>query len=474
MSVQENEMEFNGIEREIFRKCCIAGCAKIKEYLERRDNWIMVTRDSKKYRNKGQRKTTIKTIMGEVEYERNLYIYTDENGAKRSVFLLDEAMGIGGAGAMSGLLCGLIVGAACNGTYRDAAQSVSEMTGQSISHTAAWEVVQALGKQVETEAQEAARRAERSEGRGRAETEVLFVEKDGIWLHLQGKARTKDEKSKEMKVAIAYDGSEKEGTNRYRLTGKVAAATFDSAEQFGELMEGAIAEEYNVDEIKLRVVNGDGAAWIKQGVDDATVVYQLDPYHRNKAVTKNVDDKSTQKKIFQLLSSKQIDKLLEYIDVSANSTEDEAKQKKLRALWGYFDKNKEGLVDWKERGLEAPEAPEGKEYRGLGAMESNVFTIIGNRMKGGRACWSIDGANNLARLLALKYTGKLRSALSGLVSRVLPQKYAEDVNVNMSAAQAPDHDGKGYEMHRAGAAPATPTYKFMRDIARGGSVFEQG
>ena len=32
-------------------------------------------------------------------------------------------------------------------------------------------------------------------------------------------------------------------------------------------------------------------------------------------------------------------------------------------------------------------------------MESNVFTLIGNRMKGRRECWSIDGANNLAVLL---------------------------------------------------------------------------
>lgn len=37
-------------------------------------------------------------------------------------------------------------------------------------------------------------------------------------------------------------------------------------------------------------------------------------------------------------------------------------------------------------------------------MESNVFTLIGNRMKGRRACWSIDGGNNLAALLCRFYS----------------------------------------------------------------------
>lgn len=29
-----------------------------------------------------------------------------------------------------------------------------------------------------------------------------------------------------------------------------------------------IAREYNIDEIRMRILNGDGAAWIKHGMDD--------------------------------------------------------------------------------------------------------------------------------------------------------------------------------------------------------------
>jgi hypothetical protein len=170
-------------------------------------------------------------------------------------------------------------------------------------------------------------------------------------------------------------------------------------------------------------------------------------------------------------NTKQIDKLLIYIDALANSVEDEQEEQKLTALLSYFTANKDGLIGYQQRGLDLPKPPNGKEYRRLGAMESNIFTIIGNRMKGGRACWSVKGGNNLARLLTLKHTNRLQKTLDSLTAWVLPQKYAEEVDVKMSASQAPKHDGRGYEPARAGVAPATPEYKFLRNIGRlGGNI----
>ena len=96
-------------------------------------------------------------------------------------------------------------------------------------------------------------------------------------------------------------------------------------------------------------------------------------------------------------------------------------------------------------------------------MESNIFTIIGNRMKGGRAYWSIDGSNNLARLLTLKHTKKLHETLDSLANWVLPAKYAEEVTVKMIPRQIPMQSGKGYEGRHAASFPGTPTYKWLRE-----------
>ncbi len=199
---------------------------------------------------------------------------------------------------------------------------------------------------------------------------------------------------------------------------------------------------------------------------DETVIFQLDTFHRNKAIREYVSNPDIQKEIFRLLYSKNIDLLLDYIEALSNSVDNEKEREKLQTLHTYFSSNKDGLIAWQQRGLDLPKTCDDKEYRHLGAMESNIFTIIGNRMKGGRACWSVDGGNNLARLLTLKHTGKLHETLDNLTTWTLPQRYAEEICVKMTCSKAPKYDGKGYEPIRAGAAPSTPKYKFLQEIGR--------
>jgi hypothetical protein len=158
--------------------------------------------------------------------------------------------------------------------------------------------------------------------------------------------------------------------------------------------------------------------------------------------------------------------MLDFIEALSNSVEDEAEAEGLHFLHAYFTKNKDGLVVYHQRGLKLPEPPDGKEYRRLGAMESNIFTIIGNRMKGGRACWSIDGGNNLARLLTLKHTKMLHKTLDALMNWVLPAKYAEEVIVKMTPRQIPMQAGKGYEGRHAASFPSTSEYKWLREMGK--------
>lgn len=146
---------------------------------------------------------------------------------------------------------------------------------------------------------------------------------------------------------------------------------------------------------------------------DETAIIQLDTFHRNRAIIENVQNTEMRKEIFRLLYSEQIDLLWAYIEALSNSAEDEKERVKLLTLIAYFTNNKDGLVGYHRRGLPLPELPEGKEYRRLRTMESTIFTIIGNRMKGGPACRCINGGNNLARLLTLKHTGKHLATAAG-------------------------------------------------------------
>jgi len=463
MSLTEISVNFKRIEQTTQQVCFEIGREVLKALLVDWDKYLMHSRDKKVYEHIGKKRTTIKTVLGEIVFFRAQYEYINEDGKKCYIFLLDEAMGISDSGHFSELMRDMIVQACCASPYREAARSVSEMTGQTISHTAAWNVVQAVGKQVEEHEDRAAELAAKDLGTGSLEAEVLFEEQDGVWLDLQGQSRKDNGQSKEMKLAIAYDGAEKKGKGRYILTNKVACANFEGAEDFMKRKEGVIAGAYNVDEIAMRFINGDGAKWIRQSLIDETAYFQLDPYHRNRAIMQYVPDPGTRKLITKTLYSKDIDLLLHIIEVEALSAEDEKVREDYLKLHNYFANNRDGLIPYHRRGLEIPEPPEGKVYRRMGAAESNIFTIIGNRMKGRRRCWSIDGGNNLARLLCLKHTGRLRGILDTLSVTVLPARYAEEITVEMSAAKAPLRDGKGYSGFHQTLIPSSQ--KWLKDIA---------
>ena len=464
MSVTENTIDFNSLEQLTYKYFCRKGCEWLKALLENHDRHLSMHRDKSIYRHKGTRKSCIKTIMGEVEYSRTIYEVIGENGLKTYVYLLDEEMGLNGRGFMSGLLSQIIVNAACESSYRSTARQVSESTGQSISHTGAWNVVQELGRRAGLKEEMDADAALKCEGSGLLETPVLFEEFDGIYLNLQGKSRKKHGDRREMKVSIAYDGAVKTGKKRFNLTNKVACAGFHPAGEFIKRKEGVVAATYNTDEIKTRLVNGDGDPWIRRAAIDENTHFQLDSYHANQAIRTYVKDKRMRKMITELYYAKRIAELLESIVILSDSVETDEEQENLLKLYTYFKGNEDGLIPCHRRGLPIPPPPEGKVYRRLGAMESNVFTLIGNRMKGRRHCWSINGGDNLARLLCLKVTGKLTETLQKLTALTLPERYAEELTVNFSAAMIPETAGNGYDGYHKSPAPSTADFKWLRGI----------
>lgn len=459
--LQEKVIDCKSFEEKLIAAVCELGRELYAGALTEWDEALHKTRDRTVYRDKGTRKTVLKTMMGEVEYNRHVYSFTDENGRSGTIYLLDEAIGRGEFGFFSEALLERISSAVCELPYRKAAEEISGMTGQTISHTAVWTVAQKIGLAIDAREIANAAKAHDNKGTGEVETKLLFEEQDGVWLHLQGKDRKKHGESREMKLAIAYDGAKKTGTNRYELTNKVACASFESVDKFYRRKEGVIAAHYNVDEVELRILNGDGANWIKRSVTDETIHYQLDPFHRNRAIFRAAPDENARKTMLKLLYRNGIEDLLSYIDALANSMEDEAAELALRELYTYFSNNKEGLIGYDQRGLDLPQPSEGKVYRHMGAMESNIFSIISNRMKGRRRCWSVAGGDNLARLLCLKVTGKLHDTVRTFTS-IMPEKYADKVITTLSSAKIQKSVGKGWNGFDKAMIPSSQ--KWLKNI----------
>ena len=441
---------FKGLVKEAYRIALGIGRQLVTTALEQLDEELMTQRDTGRYRCKGFQKTCIKTILGEIEYKRRVYVDAAAAETKRCVHLLDEELQINKVGLISGEICELAATAVTETTYRGASKLISEATGLKLSPQGIWNTIQKLGRTQAELVERHAELAEEKQGVGELETKLLYEEDDGIWLNLQGKSRQEHGPSSEMKVGIAYDGvlwSKTKSGKRWTLDNKVAYACFEGSADFKKNKEGLVASRYDVEGVELRIHNGDGAAWIRRGNDEHCIDV-LDEFHRNKKITECVKDREFAALLRTHLYNKDIDTLLACIEAQINSLTDSTEIAKLKELQRYYTTNEDSLLGYYDRDIPIPETrmPGVIHHARLGSMESNVFTLIGNRMKDGRACWSINGANNLALLMCQKHTVGFENLFAALPAA--PQKEPEwiDPLPVLGASKIPEREGKGYEL----------------------------
>ncbi len=458
--IKENGVTFKELEKNIFQMICEMGQNFTKELLEKYDCYLRDNRDKSVYRHKGLKRTTIKTVYGEVVYSRAIYEVTDDGGTKRYVYLLDETLELENVGLISANLAEQLVSGITEMSYRECAKKVSEMTGQSISAMGVWNVIQSLGEKVCKEEQELVQAHKKGKIRGGKEAPVLFEEADGVYVKLQGKDRKRSHQKKaEIKVAIAYDGWKKTGEDRYELNDKVVVAGFTKAKGFHEYREAAIAEKYNLDETQIRLLNADGAAWIKK-VKDKSTYFQLDPFHKYQAIKENIAHKAAGETIREYLDAGKIEEMFEYLEMYRDSLTEESDIEKAETLIQYFQNNREGLLPYQEQGIELPASPEGLEYRNMGTMENHIWSVIARRMKHNHTCWSIRGGNHLSKILAKKCSGRLHEVTEKLKRPLFEDDKLEEIQKEiLMSAKIPTKVGKGYKYpiigHLAGLDTAT-------------------
>jgi hypothetical protein len=187
---------------------------------------------------------------------------------------------------------------------------------------------------------------------GKREVKVLFEEANGVYLSMQGKSRNKRKRKKEFKIGIAYEGWQERypGSKEYKTVEKIAYAGYLTPEEFSNLREAYVCEKYNVDEIKYRILNGDGAAWIEKGHDCEGSVFQLDPYHLSKSVIRAVKDKKARAHIFKWLKKGELDKVYEKIEALKYNCDGLVSEiKKLSDLRTYLKTHEKGIKGYQSR-----------------------------------------------------------------------------------------------------------------------------
>jgi hypothetical protein len=306
-----------------------------------------------------------------------------------------------------------------------------------VSHAGAWNILQDAAEQVAVQEEKMAQYNENGCLQGEIDAKVLFEEMDGVWLSMQGKDRPKKIGKCEIKIATHYSGWEEITKDRYETVGKVAYAGFDEPKEFHRRREGQVAQWYDTDEIEVRIVNGDGASWIR-GIDEDAIM-QLDPFHKSRSILRGLKDKKDRVNVNKLLGENDVEGALDYIKVLKLSAQDETERERIAKLYEYLNGNKHILLTWDMRGIELPTPPAGIIYRRLGTEEHSNCDILTHRMKRRKASWSKKGGSNMAKLLCRRTTLKSMKRVGDVkitdaVYELLPP---------LSASQAPKYDGIG-------------------------------
>ncbi|SFD50836.1 ISLre2 family transposase [Clostridium uliginosum] len=435
-SLNDNGFTFKELEQKIYKIACDEACNALREILESLDEKLLKERNTKIYRNKGCKQTCLRTIMGNVEYSRRIYEFNLDDGKKATKFLLDEYLGMDTVGNVSINLVETILTNVSEMSFRKTSENIKRSCNQDISAQGVWNIVQTVGDKIKDLENRKIELNNNGNLKGEKEVSVLFQEQDGIWLSIQGKDKPKGKsKKKELKLAVSYTGwTLRPGSKKeYQVVDKTVCASFDNAKHFKQLTEATISEKYNVDEIETRILNGDGAKWIKATCEQQDIHFQLDPFHISQSIIRKVSDNKSKKILLKLFREGKVDEGLQAIvDLMIDNNNDEVALKKLIDLYDYLVHNKDGLIPYKLRdNINLPAPPEGIEYRQLGTMEHNICDVLAQRMKGRKMSWSLNGANNLAKILAEKFSNRLFDTIDKIYRNIIPSDILDTVVAKM-------------------------------------------
>ena len=332
--VANNNINFNELEKKIYKFVCDLGCKILQEIIEKYDERLQDERDKKIFRHRGLKSDSIKTVMGVVEYKRTIYEY-EEDKKKKFVYLLDEQLNLSEFGKISRNLVDKILNIAVEtNSYRDAAEQLMQTLNISISHETVRDIVLKAGlKIIEKENEEMKLDKKDKLVAGTKEIPVLFEEADGLWINLQGKDREEQiEKYKEncekegkeykeptnvkseLKLYVSYEGW-KEDDIRHSLVNKMYITGFMGSAELKKIRDAEIYQKYDTSKIQLRVLNGDGASWINQLATKQTI-QQRDNFHIHQEIIRDIQEEEYRRQLERLIAEKRYDEVpvnLEYL-----------------------------------------------------------------------------------------------------------------------------------------------------------------
>lgn len=336
---------------------------------------------------------------GEVNYKRT-YFKSKETGER--VYLADKAAGIKTHMRISNDVVIKAIENVVDSSYK--------LSGENAVYTEDIISKQAVMKQVhELEIPEVKKTL-----REKKKVRVLYIDADEDHVSLQfnkqkgdlGKDKNGRKQNTIMpRLVYIYEGIEKEGPNskRNKLINKhYFGGVYNNTEDLWQQVVCYIEEYYESDKIEKIYICGDGAPWIKKGIDmiGAKCRFILDKYHLNKYIvqaTSHLGDSvnDAREKIYDAFSMEDKEEIKEIFRIIESVTESEAKRKTVEKSKRYILNHWKGII-----------IKNNDEDARLGcSAEGHISHVLSSRMSSRPLGWSKVGADKMSRLRVYKANG---------------------------------------------------------------------
>lgn len=246
------------------------------------------------------------------------------------------------------------------------------------------------------------------------QVKVLYINADEDHVALQFNHKKGDLKigrhgyksnTVEPRLACIFEGIEKEsiGSKRNRLINKhYFADVYQKSEDIWLEVLSYIDEIYDEDYLEHIYIMGDGASWIKTGVEvlGAKCHFVLDKFHLNQAIMRAIghlgDSVSDAKdRIGDGISFEDFSMVEGVLDTAVTYAESEAKIEQIRKSKVYIRNHWKAII-----------RPNTDEYARMGcSAEGHVSHLLSSRLSSRPLGWSKRGASQVAKLRAYAANG---------------------------------------------------------------------
>ena len=385
---------------------------ELVEILHMLDEYLMVHRDSRRYRLKARKKYTLETVFGPITFSRRYYWDTEE---RKRVYLLDEQLGLDKKTRVSPVLNELAIYWATKGSsYRDARDRLEDLYGyRVISHET---IRRRLLRWAESVKAREEREAERAEGRRRVS--AIFLEPDGIVVALQRPRRDKPPGGEvprriEAKICFKHEGwvprwkgAEAHGAWRLVNPGYYASLAREGWE-YWESVRGNLSREYaDLDGTQI-IINGDAAGWIIAGLEHfGWAIYQYDRFHISRDLRRALaGQRERWHAAREALQASDLSALLRELDLALQGEKPPHRREKIVELRRRICRYWEYIRDYRERLGEAADP----SWQTVGSGEAHI-SLFENRLTGHGRAWG-SGLEGMLTALCHYLQGDLRPAL---------------------------------------------------------------